>query len=141
MKTASVDLPVPPYWRLTPTEDAEYKDWLEASDAIYAILVQEYLEFYRHNEEHRNQAARKLHQHLYENQERQHLLKLVADEIAMQPITLKLSISNIKNIPEGMLHIENIIQSGHGTIELREDPEHNTTEINFTHESIKKPFD
>ena len=141
MNSAAVDLPVPPYWQLIPTKSQDFKEWLEVSDAAYAENVQEYLEFYRHNHEYIDQVARKLHQHLYENQERQHLLKLVADEIAMQPITLTLPLSDIKNIPEGMLHIENIIQSGHGTIELLEDPEHNTTEIKFTHESIKKPLD
>lgn len=141
MNSAAVDLPVPPYWRMIPNESTDFKDWLETSDNEYAKKVQEYLEYYRHNEEHRNQAARKLHQHLYENKERQYLIKIVADQIAMQPIKFTLSISDIMNIPEGMLHIENIIQLGHGTIELLEDPEHNTTEIKFTHESIKKPLD
>lgn len=142
MKTAAVDLPMPPYWRMIPNESTDFKDWLETSDNEYAKKVQEYLEYYRYNEEHRNQAARKLHQHLYENQERQHLLKLVADEIAMKPMTLTLSISDIKNIPEGMLYIENVIQSGHGTLEISDNPETGLQNIRFTNESqLKKPLD
>lgn len=140
MNSAAVDLPVPPYWRMIPTESTDFKDWLEASDTLYAKKVQEYLEFYRHNQEHVHQVAHKLHQHLYENPERQYLIKTIADEIAMQPITLTLTLSDIKNIPEGMLHIENIIQQGHGTIQLTENPEQKTNEITFIHESIKKPL-
>ncbi|WP_347455716.1 hypothetical protein [Acinetobacter thermotolerans] len=138
--TSAIDPPNEPYWCLVPTESKDYKDWLEVADQIYATLVQEFLYFYRHDEERTYYYSRKFQQHLYENPNRQYILKRIADEVSMKPITLTLDMSSVKDIPAGMLHIESVIQSGHGAIEVSDDPESGLPKIKFTHDSIKKPL-